>query len=93
MPLVTDDSATGKRALELAVTHAFFTPGSAAQIAAALSTQARKLHAADVHRIWREAKARGELPRLDRPANGPGGHSPRCTHTEQRGNTDQGENT
>lgn len=76
MALVTDDTDKGRRALELAVTHAFFTPGSAAQIAAALSTTARKLHAADVHRIWREAKARGELPRLDRPANGPHERSP-----------------
>ncbi|MFZ5792345.1 MAG: hypothetical protein ACOY3L_16760 [Pseudomonadota bacterium] len=76
MALVTDDSSTGKRALELAVTHAFFTPGSAAQIAAALSTKARKLHAADVRRIWRAAKERGELPKIVRPANGPQGRRP-----------------
>ncbi len=61
-----------KRSRELAIIHAFFLPGSAAQIAQAFSTDTRKLHAADVHRIWAEAKERGDLPKIDRPAGGPG---------------------
>ncbi|WP_439392370.1 hypothetical protein ACRQ5Q_22505 [Bradyrhizobium sp. PMVTL-01] len=72
MALHTDHSPRGKRALELAVINAFFAPGSAARIAAALSTPVRKLHAADVNRIWAAAKERGDLPKIDRPAKGPG---------------------
>lgn len=71
MALLTDDSERGRRALELAVTAAFFHPGSAAQIASALSTKGRRLHAADVTRIWRKAKRSGALPKITRPANGP----------------------
>jgi hypothetical protein len=59
------------RALELAIEHAFFLPGSAAHIAAALSMRGKKLHASDVNRIWAEAKAAGRLPRIDRPPGGP----------------------
>lgn len=59
------------RALELAVIGAFFTQGSAASIAQALSTPRRRLHAGDVTRIWSRAKDNGELPRINRPAGGP----------------------
>lgn len=66
------DTPKGKRALELAIINAFFKPDtSAATIAAAFSTGARKLHAKDVQRIWDAAKAKGELPKLKRPNRGP----------------------
>lgn len=56
------------RALELAIIDTFFNPAlSAAQIAVAFSSGSKKLHAADVLKIWAEAKARGDLPKLNRP--------------------------
>jgi hypothetical protein len=55
----------------LAVVAAFFRAGSAASVAALCSTRHRKLHAGDVQRIWNEAKAKGDLPKLRRPAGGP----------------------
>lgn len=61
-----------RRALELAIIGAFFQPNaSAATIAAAFSTGAKKLHAADVQRIWDAAKESGDLPKLKRPNRGP----------------------
>lgn len=68
---IPDTTPRGKRALELAIIHAFFLPGSAAHVATAFSTGEKKLHAADIRRIWDAAKARGELPKLNRPAGGP----------------------
>jgi hypothetical protein len=56
---------------ERAVIHAFFLPGSAARIAASLSAPGEVLHAADVSRIWRDAKRRGDLPAIDRQPGGP----------------------
>lgn len=58
-------------ALERAIEEAFFAPGSAAHIATAFSTGSRRLHAGDVQRIWRAAKAAGRLPPLQRPKRGP----------------------
>lgn len=61
-----------RRALELAIIGTFFQPNvSAATIAAAFSTGARKLHASDVQRIWDAAKERGDLPKINRPNRGP----------------------
>ncbi|MET4341985.1 hypothetical protein [Bradyrhizobium sp. RT9a] len=68
---VADTSPRGKRALDLAIIHAFFLPGSAAHVATAFSTGGRKLHAGDIRRIWDAAKERGELPKINRPAGGP----------------------
>ena len=68
---IPDTSPRGKRALELAIIHAFFLPGSAAHVATAFSTGARKLHAGDIRRIWDAAKEKGELPKINRPAGGP----------------------
>lgn len=68
---IPDTSANGKRALELAIIQAFFLPGSAAHVATAFSTGARKLHARDIQRIWDAAKENGELPKLNRPPGGP----------------------
>lgn len=65
------ETPNAKRALELAITAAFFKPGSAAHIATAFSTGGKKLHAADVQRIWSNAKASGELPDINRPKGGP----------------------
>jgi len=66
------DTPTATRALELAIINAFFQPNaSAATIAAAFSTGAKKLHAADVQRIWDAAKEKGDLPKLNRPRRGP----------------------
>lgn len=65
------DTPNARRALELAIIHAFFLPGSAAHVATAFSTGGRRLHADDVRRIWDKAKAKGDLPKLKRPANGP----------------------
>lgn len=66
------DTPKGKRALELAIINAFFQANaSAATIAAAFSTGARKLHASDVQRIWDAAKESGELPKINRPRRGP----------------------
>ena len=68
----TRDTPKAKRALELAIIGAFFQPNvSAATIAAAFSTGAKKLHAADVQRIWDAAKESGDLPRINRPTRGP----------------------
>lgn len=60
-----------KRALELAIINAFFLPGSAAHFATAFSTGKKKLSAADINRIWARAKESGELPKINRPHNGP----------------------
>lgn len=68
---IADTSPSGKRALDLAIIHAFFAAGSASHIATAFSTGGRKLHAADVMRIWKRAKQNGELPNMARPARGP----------------------
>lgn len=68
---IPDITPRGKRALELAIIHAFFLPGSAAHVATAFSTGARKLHAGDVRRIWDAAKETGELPKINRPPGGP----------------------
>lgn len=65
------DTPNARRALELAIINAFFLPGTAAHVATAFSTGAKKLHAGDVTRIWAKAKERGELPKIDRPAGGP----------------------
>lgn len=67
------DTKQGRGALRLAIEHAFFLPGSAAHIATAFSTGARRLHASDVQRIWAEAKDADppRLPRLNRPHGGP----------------------
>jgi len=67
------DTRQGKRALELAIIHAWFGPGSAAHIAQAFSTGAKTLHASDVQRIWDAAKQSGELPKINRPNGGPSG--------------------
>jgi hypothetical protein len=68
----TPDTPQGKRALELAIINAFFQPHiTAAQIAVAFSTGAKKLHAADVQRIWDAAKESGDLPKINRPSGGP----------------------
>ena len=66
-----DASSQQKRAIELALIGVFFIPGSAAHFAALFSTEGYRLHAADVLRIWREAKARGDLPKINRPHGGP----------------------
>lgn len=65
------DTPNARRALELAIIGAFFLPGSAAHVASTFSTDAKKLHASDVTRIWAKAKENGDLPKIDRPANGP----------------------
>jgi hypothetical protein len=69
--IATSNTKNAQRALELAIIEAFFLPGSAAHIATAFSTGAKRLHADDIYRIWEGAKARGDLPRLDRPDGGP----------------------
>jgi hypothetical protein len=69
--MASPDRPNARRALELAIIHAFFLPGSAARIAQSLSTDARPLHANDVHKIWATAKENGDLPKIDRPAGGP----------------------
>ena len=69
--MASPDRPNARRALELAIIHAFFLPGSAARIAQSLSTDARPLHASDVHKIWATAKENGDLPKIDRPAGGP----------------------
>lgn len=66
-------SPKDKRALQLAIIAAFFQPGSAAHIAQAFSTGGQRLRAADVQKIWNEAKARGDLPKVVRPHGGPKG--------------------
>jgi hypothetical protein len=71
--IASPDRPNARRALERAIIHAFFLPGSAARIAQSLSTDARPLHASDVLRIWASAKENGELPKIDRPAGGPRG--------------------
>jgi hypothetical protein len=68
---VPDTTPNGKRALELAIINAFFLPGSAAHVATAFSTGARRLHAGDIRRIWDTAKEKGELPKINRPTGGP----------------------
>jgi hypothetical protein len=65
------DTPNARRAVDLAIIGAFFTPGSAAHIAQTFSTGARKLHASDVQRIWDAAKASGQLPKINRPKGGP----------------------
>jgi hypothetical protein len=66
------DTPTARRALELAIINAFFQANaSAATIAAAFSTGAKRLHARDVQRIWDAAKESGDLPKLNRPNRGP----------------------
>jgi hypothetical protein len=50
---------------------AIIRAGSAARIAQSLSTDARPLHASDVHKIWATAKENGDLPKIDRPAGEP----------------------
>lgn len=66
------DTTQSRRALELAIIGCFFQPHlTAAQIAVAFSTGAKKLHAADINRIWDAAKERGDLPKLNRPKGGP----------------------
>ena len=67
----TPETPQAKRALELAIINAFFLPGTAAHFATAFSTGTRKLSASDIHRIWDDAKASGDLPRLERPPGGP----------------------
>lgn len=67
----TPDTKQGRDALRLAIEHAFFLPGSAAHIATAFSTGARKLHASDINKIWAEAKEAGRLPKINRPHGGP----------------------
>lgn len=68
---LTVESDQHKRALELAIINAFFLPGSAAHFATVFSTGAKKLSAGDVTRIWAKAKDNGELPKINRPHNGP----------------------
>lgn len=65
------DTKQGRAALRLAIEHAFFLPGSAAHIATAFSTGARKLHASDINKIWAEAKEADRLPKINRPHGGP----------------------
>ena len=65
------DTPSARRALELAIIEAFFHPGSAAHIAVAFSTGAKKLHADDIYRIWESAKIKGDLPNITRPDGGP----------------------
>ncbi len=67
----TPETPQAKRALELAIINAFFLPGTAAHFATAFSTGTRKLSASDIYRIWEQAKASGDLPRLERPPGGP----------------------
>lgn len=67
----TPDTPQGNRALELAIIHAFFLPGTAAHFAIAFSTVTKKLHADDIYRIWEQAKIKGDLPNLVRPDGGP----------------------
>lgn len=70
--IATPDTPQGRRALELAIINMYFQPNfSAAQIAVAFTTGAKKLHASDVTTIWAKAKEAGDLPKLDRPAKGP----------------------
>lgn len=69
--MAPDTTPNGKRALELAIIHAFFLPGSAAHVATAFSTGSKRLHARDIQRIWDAAKARGELPKINRSPRGP----------------------
>lgn len=67
----TPDTKQGRDALRLAIENAFFLPGSAAHIATAFSTGARKLHASDIMKIRAEAKEAGRLPKINRPHGGP----------------------
>lgn len=67
----TPDTKQGRDALRLAIENAFFLPGSAAHIATAFSTGARKLHASDIMKIWADAKEAGRLPKINRPHGGP----------------------
>jgi hypothetical protein len=69
--IAPNEKPNAKRALELAITAAFFQPGSAAHVAQAFSTGSRKLHARDVKRIWDAAKEKGGLPKINRPPGGP----------------------
>lgn len=66
--IAAPDTKQGRDSLRLAIEHAFFLPGSAAHIATAFSTGGKRLHAADVTKIWAEAKAAGRLPQLERPS-------------------------
>lgn len=75
------DTKQGQDALRLAIEAAFFQSGSAAHIASAFSTGGKKLHAADVQRIWDKAKEDGRLPKLNRPNRGPTGERKRRTAT------------
>ncbi len=65
------NTPSARRALELAIINAFFLPGSAAHFAVAFSTVTKKLHADDIYKIWETAKAKGDLPKIDRPEGGP----------------------
>lgn len=67
----TPGSRHDKRALEIAIEQAFFLRGSAAHFATVFSTGAKKLHAADIQRIWDAAKEKGDLPKINRPRGGP----------------------
>lgn len=69
--IAAPDTRQGRRALELAIEAAFFLPGSATHFATAFSTGGRKLHAADVNRIWAKAKQANRLPKINRPHGGP----------------------
>ena len=60
------DTPQGRRSLELAIIGAWWGTGSAAHIATAFSTGARKLHASDINEIWAKAKLEGHLPKLNR---------------------------
>lgn len=70
--ITAPDTPNAQRALKLAIINMYFDPHfSAAQIALAFSTGAKKLHASDIHQIWAEAKEAGDLPKLDRPSKPP----------------------
>jgi hypothetical protein len=59
-----------RQALRLAIEQAFFMGGSAASIARNFSSFGHVLHAADVQRIWRDARGEGRLPKVRRPHGG-----------------------
>jgi len=79
--IAAPDTEQARRALQLAIEAAFFQAGSAAHIAQAFSTGGKKLHAADINRIWDKAKEEGRLPKLNRPNRGPSGQSKGRTAT------------
>lgn len=69
--IATPDTKQGRDALRLAIENAFFLPGSAAHIATAFSTGAKRLHADDINKIWAKAKEEGRIPKINRPHGGP----------------------